>query len=121
MIIANAVISTGLMRVAPASRAALTGSRPSFMRWRANETIKMLLAVATPIVMIAPVSAGTLKVVAVRNNVQQIPASAAGRALMMMNASTQDWKFTTISRYTITTAITKPTSSWMNDERIVCA
>ncbi len=71
------------------------------MRCRANETTRMLLAVATPMVMIAPVRAGTLKVVAVRNSIQQIPASAAGSAVMMMKASTQDWKLTTISKYTM--------------------
>jgi hypothetical protein len=41
-------------------------------------------------VMMAPVIAGTLKFVAVRNNIQQIPAKAAGRAVMIMNASIQD-------------------------------
>ena len=50
----------------------------------------MLLAVATPMVMMAPVMAGTLKFVAVRNNIQHIPASAAGSAVMMINASIQD-------------------------------
>ncbi len=90
MIIASAVINTGRMRVAPASSAALTGPSPSPMRCRANETTRMLFAVATPMVMMAPVIAGTLKVVAVRNSIQQIPASAAGSAVMMMKASTQD-------------------------------
>src|ERR1700722_5893402 len=121
MIMASAVINTGLMRVAPASRAALTGSKPSFMRWRAKDTIKMLLAVATPMVMMAPVNAGTLKVVAVRNSIQQIPASAAGKAVMMMKASIQDWKFTTINKYTMTIAITRPTPSSTKEERMVCA
>ena len=50
----------------------------------------MLLAVATPMVMMAPVSAGTLNVVAVKNNIQQIPASAAGNAVTMTKASIQD-------------------------------
>ena len=36
------------------------------------------MAVATPIVMIAPIRAGTLKVVCVRNNIQTIPAKAPG-------------------------------------------
>ena len=44
----------------------------------------MLLAVATPMVMIAPVSAGTLSVVPVMNSIQAMPASAAGNAAMMM-------------------------------------
>ncbi len=73
MIIASAVINTGRMRVAPASSAALTGPKPSPMRWRAKETTRMLLAVATPMVMMAPVSAGTLKVVPVSSSIQQIP------------------------------------------------
>ncbi len=58
----------------------------------------MLFAVATPMHMIEPVSAGTLIVVCVTNSIQTIPASAAGSAEMMMNGSSQDWKFTTISR-----------------------
>jgi hypothetical protein len=35
-------------------------------------------------------SAGTLREVRVRNSIQQIPAKAPGRAVMMMNASVQD-------------------------------
>ena len=58
----------------------------------------MLFAVATPMHMIDPVSAGTLIVVWVTKSIQTIPASAAGSAEMMMNGSSQDWKFTTISR-----------------------
>ena len=58
----------------------------------------MLLAVATPMHMIAPVSDGTLMVVCDRNSIQTIPASAAGSAEMMMNGSSHDWKLTTISR-----------------------
>ena len=37
-----------------------------------------------------------------------MPASAAGSAVMMMNGSSQDWKFTTISRYTSTIATGEP-------------
>ena len=58
----------------------------------------MLLAVATPTHMMAPISAGTLSVVRVRNRTSTIPASAAGNAVMIMNGSSQDWKFTTISK-----------------------
>ena len=58
----------------------------------------MLFAVATPMHMIAPVSAGTLSVVCVTNSIQTMPASAPGSAVMMMNGSSHDWKFTTISR-----------------------
>ena len=55
-------------------------------RWRANETSRMLFAVATPIVMIAPVSAGTDSVVPVMKSIQAMPASAAGSAAMMIDA-----------------------------------
>jgi len=107
-IMASAVISTGRIRVAPASSAADSAGSPSRIRCRANETTRMLLAVATPMVMMAPVSAGTLSVVPVRNSIQAIPANAAGNALTMISGSTQDWKLTTISRYTSTIAIASP-------------
>jgi hypothetical protein len=58
----------------------------------------MELAVATPMHMMAPVSAGTLRRVLVRKRNQTMPASAAGRAEMMRNGSSQDWKLTTMSR-----------------------
>ncbi len=48
--------------------------------------------------MMAPVSAGTDRWVPVMNSIQQMPASAPGRAVMMMKGSTQDWKLITISR-----------------------
>ena len=67
-------------------------------RSRAKLTTRMELAVATPMHMIAPVSAGTDSVVPVANSIQTMPASAAGRAVMITNGSSQDWKFTTISR-----------------------
>ena len=99
MIIASAVISTGRKRVKPGvdrrvARAARRAPSSSF----AKLTTRMLLAVATPMHMIAPVSDGTLNVVCVRNSIQTMPASAAGSAEMMMNGSSHDWKFTTISR-----------------------
>ena len=68
------------------------------MRSRAKLTTSTLLAVATPMHMMAPVSAGTLTVVWVRNSIQTMPASAAGSAVMMMKGSSHDWKLTTISR-----------------------
>ena len=37
---------------------------------------------------------GTLKVVWVTNSIQTIPASAPGRAIRIINGSSQDWKFT---------------------------
>ena len=58
----------------------------------------MLLAVATPMHMIAPISEGTFKVVCVMNSIQRMPESAPGSAIRMMNGSSQDWKFTTINR-----------------------
>ena len=57
----------------------------------------MLFAVATPMLMIAPISEGTLMVVWVTNRASRMPESAPGSAVMMMNGSSQDWKFTTIS------------------------
>ena len=59
----------------------------------------MLFAVATPMHMIAPVSAGTDRVVWVE---EQHPDDARrappGSAMMMTNGSSHDWKFTTMSR-----------------------
>ena len=57
----------------------------------------MLLAVATPMHMMAPIKAGTLSVVWVRKRNSTIPASAAGSAVMMMKGSSHDWKLTTMS------------------------
>ena len=48
--------------------------------------------------MIAPINAGTLSVVKVRCKAQTTPASAPGSAVMMMNGSSQLWKFTTSSK-----------------------
>ena len=98
MIIASAVISTGRSRVTPASIAAVAASAPCRERSRAKLMTRMLFAVATPMHMIAPVSAGTDKVVPVTNSIQTMPAKAAGSAMMIMNGSSQDWKLTTISR-----------------------
>ena len=59
---------------------------------------RTLFAVATPMHMMAPVSAGTDSVVPVANSIHTMPASAAGSAVMITNGSAQDWKLTTISR-----------------------
>src|ERR1700679_3663231 len=80
----------------------------------------MLFAVATPIHMMAPVSAGTLSVVAVINNIQAMPATAAGSAVMMMKASVQDWKLMTINRYTSTIAPMKPIARPVYESVMVC-
>ena len=98
MIMASAVISTGRKRVKPASIAACSASPMRVQTLLANDTTRMLLAVATPMHMIAPISAGTLSVVCGEEQEQTMPVSAAGSAVMMMNGSSQDWKFTTISR-----------------------
>jgi len=58
----------------------------------------MLFAVATPMLMIAPISEGTLTVVPVTKSIQRMPASAPGSAIRMMSGSSQDWKLTAISR-----------------------
>ena len=50
----------------------------------------MLLAVATPTHMMAPVSDGTFKVVCVSSRAHVIPANAPGSAVMMMNGSSHD-------------------------------
>ena len=98
MIIAEAVISTGRKRVNPASSAAVAASRPLVRPSRAKLTNSTLLAVAMPMHMMAPVSAGTDSVVPVMNNIQMIPASAPGNAVMMMKGSSHDWKLTTMTR-----------------------
>ena len=98
MTMANAVMRTGRKRVKPACSAAVTGSLPCAICSRAKLTTRMLFAVATPMHMIAPINAGTLSVVFVMKSIQTIPASAAGNAEIMMNGSSHDWKFTTISR-----------------------
>ena len=109
MTIAEAVMITGRRRVVAAASAALRASRPAASSVFANDTTRMLLAVATPTVMIAPISAGTLKVVPERYNIQTIPTSAPGSPVRITNGADQDWKFTTSSRYTSTTAKIRPT------------
>jgi hypothetical protein len=78
------------MRTYPACNAASVALSPSFNRSRANDTSKMLLAVATPMHMIVPVRDGTFKVVCVSNKIQMMPARAPGSAVMMMNGSSHD-------------------------------
>ena len=92
----------------PAASAAPCAGTPSCSLSLAKLTTRMLLAVATPMHMIAPVSAGTLIVVCERKSSQTIPAMAAGSAEMMMNGSSHDWKFTTIKRYTRTIEKRRP-------------
>ena len=65
---------------------------------RAKLITSTLLAVATPMHMMAPVRAGTDKVVWVANSIQTMPASAAGKAVMMTNGSVQDWKLITMRK-----------------------
>ena len=90
IIMAMAVISTGRKRVNPASNAAVTESFPSSNCSFAKLTTRILFAVATPIHMMEPVSAGTLNVVCVTKRNHVIPANAAGNAEIIMNGSSHD-------------------------------
>jgi hypothetical protein len=98
IIIASAVMMTGRKRVKPADNAALAAFMPASICSLAKLTTRIEFAVATPTHMIAPVSAGTLMWVLVRNSSHTMPASAPGSAAMMMNGSSQLWKLTTIKR-----------------------
>ena len=87
---ARAVINTGRKRVKPAWSAAETASFPSAICSVAKLTTRMLFAVATPMHIIVPISAGTLNVVCVIKRNHAIPARAAGSAEIMMSGSSQD-------------------------------
>ena len=82
----------------PACDAASIGSLSASIARAQSSPPGSLFAVATPMHMMAPISAGTTKVVCVMNSIQTIPANAAGKAEMIMKGSSQDWKLTTISR-----------------------
>ncbi len=90
IIMARAVINTGRNRVKPASSAASAAVSISGSCSFAKLTTRMLFAVATPIHMMDPVSAGTLTVVCVMNKNHTIPANAAGSAEIIMNGSSHD-------------------------------
>ena len=79
----------------------------------------MLFEVATPMLMIAPINEGTFIVVRVTNSIHTIPAKVPVSAVMIINGSDQDWKFTTISKYTSTIEKNNPIASPAKDERIV--
>src|SRR6266403_389943 len=117
---ASAVISTGRNRPRPASRAARRGSVPCANVSRAKLTTRMLLAVAMPMHMMVPVNAGTLTVVPVTNRIHTMPTKAAGSPLMMISGSSHDWKFTTMSRYTSSTAKASPVNRPVNEDCMVC-
>src|SRR4029078_2271217 len=70
--------------------------------------------------MIAPVRPGTDNVVSVMNSIQTMPASAAGSAVMITNGSDQDWQFTTIRKYSSTTAPSRPNSRPVKALFMVC-
>ena len=98
-IIASAVISTGRNRTKPALSADSDASPTVTSSCsRAKVITRIEFEVATPMHMMAPVSAGTLRRVWVRNRNQTMPEMAAGSAHTMMNGSSHDWKFTTMSR-----------------------
>src|SRR5580658_2624498 len=109
--IASAVIITGRKRAYPAVTAARAASPWAASSSRAKATTRMEFAVAVPMHMMAPVKAGTERVVCVRNSDQTIPVNAPGSAVMMMNGSSQDWKLTTITRYTSTIEKASPNKS----------
>ena len=98
MIMASAVIVTGRIRVKPADRAASMAFFPSTRSSLAKVTSRMLFAVATPMHISAPISAGTLNVVRVRYSIHNNPAIAPGSAIRIMNGSSHDWKLTAIKR-----------------------
>ena len=79
MIMAAAVMMTGRSRVKPASSAASLALLPSVICSRAKLITSTLFAVATPMHMMAPVRAGTLTVVWVRNSIQTMPAKRGGQ------------------------------------------
>ena len=80
MIMASAVIKTGRRRMWPAAIAASIAVLPSRSCSLAKVIIRMLLAVATPTLAIAPIIDSTLKVVCVRNSIHKMPANAPGNA-----------------------------------------
>ena len=91
-------MQTGRRRVKPALRAASKRSLPRARSSLAKTTMRMELAVATPMVMMAPMSEGTLKVVWVRKSIQRMPEKPNGIAMRMMRGSSQLWKLTAMSR-----------------------
>src|SRR2546430_12610278 len=46
----------------------------------------------------SPMSEGTFRVVPQIKSIQMMPQNAPGNAIMMINGSVHDWKFTTIRR-----------------------
>ena len=77
--------------------AAATASLPSAICSRAKLITSTLFAVATPMHMMEPVSAGTLTVVPVRNSIQTMPAKRGRQGGDDDQRVQQDWKFTTMS------------------------
>lgn len=98
MIIASAVMHTGRSRVKPALSAASVLSLPVARSSLANTTIRMLFAVATPMVMIDPIMEGTLKVVPVINSIHSTPENASGSDVKMISGSIQLWKLMAMSK-----------------------
>jgi len=90
-IMAAAVISTGRIRVCPASMAAWNAVLPASCCSRAKVTSRMEFAEATPTAMMAPIKEGTLKLVPVMNSTVTIPHSVAGSAKITTNGSPKFW------------------------------
>ena len=80
--------------------AACVEVKPSRILSVANDTTRIEFAHDTPTAIIEPINAWTLNVVSVKYNIHKIPDNANGTGVMIINGFLQDWKFTTISRYT---------------------
>ena len=89
-IMAVAVISTGRILAYPAESIAARAVGTRARSPLANVTMRILLAVATPMHIMAPISEGTLSVVPVTNSIHRMPAIAPGSAVRMMNGSSHD-------------------------------
>src|SRR5260221_10561649 len=110
-IIARAVIITGRSRVLPARSAASRGDEPSAILSLAKVTIRMLFAVATPTVIIAPISAGTERRGPGGESNPATPPRAPGRAGRTVKRTRHDPEVTTSTRYTSNTAEKRRTST----------
>ena len=98
MIIASAVISTGRKRVKPACERGVHGVIAGVHALAREADHQHAVGGGDAHAHDGAGERRHADVVWVRNSIQTMPASAAGSAVMMMNGSSQDWKFTTISR-----------------------
>ena len=87
MIIASAVINTGRKRVNPAATAASPADSPAANCSFANDTTRMLFAVATPMHMMAPVSDGTLNVESLMGTIMSVGIAVSNSILLVSFAN----------------------------------